>query len=178
MKMNHVIFAALLSLIHFSGQSQIIYEGTHDDNYKTFQLDNGEIFYAVYDKSAQSISIFDLDNSLWKTVSIPLPKGHFLDEIKLISQYVFNADSIVELAYSCVEYNTRYETEGSNGNYVDLQFTLNIISENGEMILKVPDSIDMKIVESKGVKKLLVYKHAEQGFNKSGQVEVYSLPNK
>ncbi len=178
MRIENLILVALFSLIHFSGRSQIIYEGTHDEGFKTFQLDNGEIIYTVYDKSEQSISIYDLDHSNWKTVSIPLPKGHFLDEIKYISQNVFNADSIVELVYSCVEYGTRSEIEGSNTNYVDLRFTLNIINENGEMILKLPDSNDMKIVESNGIKKLLVYKHVGQGFNKSGQVEVYSLPDK
>lgn len=178
MKIENIILVALFSFIYFSGLSQIIYEGTHDDGFKTFQLDNGEIIYTVYDKSEQSISIYELDHSKWKTVSIPLPKGHFLDEIKYISQNVFNADSIVELVYSCVEYDTKHEFEGSNTNYVNLRFTLNIINENGEMILKVPDSNDMKIIESNGIKKLLVFKHVGQGFNKSGQVEVYSLPDK
>ena len=178
MKIDNLILVALFTLIPFSGMSQIIYEGTHDEGFKTFQMDNGEIIYTVYDKFEQSISIYDLDHSKWKTVSIPLPKGHFLDEIKYISQNVFNADSIVELVYSCVEYDTRSEIEGSNTNYADLRFTLNIINENGEMILKVPDSNDMKIVEANGIKKLLVYKHVGLGFNKSGQIDVYSLPDK
>lgn len=177
MKMANLILVALFSLIHISGLSQIIYEGTHDDGYKTFQLDNGEIIYAEYKKSEQSISIYNLDHSKWKTVSIPLPKDHFLDEIKHISLTEFNADTLIELVYSCVEYNSKHELEGSSESYVDLSFTLNIINENGELILKVPDSNDMKIVESNGVKKLLIYKHVGQGFKQSGQIEVYSLPN-
>lgn len=178
MKIEYLILVALLSLIHISSQSQIIYEGTHDENFKTFQLDNGEIIYSVYDKTEQIISLYELNHTKWKTVSIPLPKGHYLDEIKYISQNVFNADSIIELVYSCVEYDTKHEIEGSDSNYVNLLFTLNIINENGEMILKLPDSNDMKIVESNGIKKLLVYKHVGQGFKKSGQIDVYSLPGK
>lgn len=176
MKIKNLILAALVSLIHISGLGQIVFEGKHDDTYKTFQLDNGEIIYTEYSKADQSISVYDLDNSKLKTISIPLPKGHFLDEIKYISQKVFNTDSIIELVYSCVEYDTKYEIEDANSNYVDLRFTLNIINEYGEMILKIPDSNDMKIVESNGIKKLLVYKHPGHGFKESGQVDVYSLP--
>ena len=47
MKIENIILVALFSFIQFSGMSQIIYEGTHDEGFKTFQLDNGEIIGAA-----------------------------------------------------------------------------------------------------------------------------------
>ncbi len=178
MKVKHFILTLLLSIICTLNFGQIIYEGTHDDGFKTFQVDNGDIKYIKYNKSEQTVSVYNLDHSVWKTIRLPLPKEHTLDEIKSISQNVFNSDTLMELAYSCVEYHTTNNLEGANANYVDIQFTLNIINEKGEMILKADDSNDLKIVESNGIRKLLIYKHVGQGFKESGQIEVYSLPSR
>lgn len=176
MKMKNLILLAMFSLIHISGVSQIIYEGTHDDGIKTFQMDNGEIKYTKYSKLDQTVSVYNLDHTIWKKVQLPLPKQHTLDEIKSISQNTFNSDTLMELVYSCVEFDTSSELEDSNSSYVEINFTLNIINENGELILKVPDSNDIKILESNGIRKLLVYKHVGHGFKRTGQIDVYSLP--
>ncbi|RKZ99549.1 MAG: hypothetical protein DRQ42_07510 [Gammaproteobacteria bacterium] len=178
MKDKHFIFMLLLLLTHTLNFGQIIYEGTHDESFKTFQMDNGDIKYTKYNKSEQTVSVYNLDHSIWKTIHLPIPKEHTLDEIKSISQNVFNSDTLMELAYSCVEYHITNNLEGTNGNYVDIQFTLNIINEKGEMILKADNSNDLNIVESNGIRKLLIYKHVGQGFETSGQIEVYSIPEK
>jgi len=176
MNPKNFIFILMFLLINNLSIGQIIYEGTHNDNFKTFQMDNGDIKYTKYDKSEQTVSVYNLDNTKWKSVQLPLPKHHTLDEIKSISMKLFNSDTLMELAYSCVEYQSTQNIEGSNANYLDIRFTLNIINEKGEMILKSENSTDLKIIESHGVKKLLIYKHVGQGFNKSGQIDVYSLP--
>ena len=177
MKSFRFIAVLLLTTLSTLGYSQIVYEGTHGDSFKTFQLDNGEIVYSKYNKAEQTVSVFTLDNSVWKKVQLPLPREHTLDEIKSISQNTFNSDSLVELVYSCVEYETRSELHSADSRYVDIHFTLNIINENGDLILKIPDSNDLKILESNGIRKLLVYKHIGEGFKKTGQIEVYALPN-
>jgi hypothetical protein len=84
----------------------------------------------------------------------------------------------MELVYSCIEYDTTSALEDTDSNYLEIKFTLNIINEKGELILKVPDSNDIRILESNGIRKLLVYKHVGQGFKRTGQIEVYSLPSK
>lgn len=177
MKALHLIFTLLLFTVCSLGYGQIVHEGTHDDSFKTFQMDNGEIRYSIYNKLDQTVSVYNLDHSIWKKVHLPLPKEHTLDEIKNISQNTFNSDTLMELVYSCIEYDTTSELEDTNSNYVEIKFTLNIINENGELILKVPDSNDIRILESNGIRKLLVYKHVGQGFKRTGQIEVYSLPS-
>lgn len=178
MKPIHFILTFLLSTVCSLGFSQIVYEGTHDDGFKTFQMDNGEIKYTKYSKLDQTVSVYNLDHTIWKKVQLPIPKQHTLDDIKSISQNTFNSDTLMELVYSCVEYDTSSELEDAKSNYVEINFTLNIINENGELILKVQDSNDIKILESNGIRKLLVYKHVGQGFKRTGQIEVYSLPSK
>ena len=178
MKALYIKFTLLLFTVCSLGYGQIVHEGTHDDSFKTFQMDNGEIRYSIYNKLDQTVSVYNLDHSIWKKVHLPLPKEHTLDEIKNISQNTFNSDTLMELVYSCLEYDTTSELEDTNSNYVEIKFTLNIINENGELILKVPDSNDIRILESNGIRKLLVYKHVGQGFNRAGQIEVYSLPSK
>ena len=178
MKALYIKFSLLLFTVYSIAYGQIVYEGTHDESFKTFQMDNGEIRYSIYNKLDQTVSVYNLDHSIWKKVHLPLPKEHTLDEIKSISQSTFNSDTLMELVYSCIEFDTMSELEDTNSSYVEISFTLNIINERGELILKVQDSNDIRILDSNGIRKLLVYKHVGQGFNREGQIEVYSLPSK
>ena len=154
--------------------SQLKYEGAVDSRYKTFQLDDGSLKYVKYNKKEEKVQIYKLNDSLWKTIKLPLPNNHLLEEIKHISIKTINDDDHLELIYSCVIYDMENENIVEDGIEI-LQFTLNIINENGEIILKVPNSNEMEIIESNGKKKLLVYKHIGQHFSSKDQTLVYSL---
>lgn len=56
-----------------------------------------------------------------------------------------------------------------------IEFTLNIINEKGEVILKIPNSNEMEIIDSNGQKKLLIYKHYGEHFNAKDETIIYSL---
>ena len=170
----HITFLLLFSSTLFA---QIKYEGTIDARYKTMQLDDGSFKYLKYNKKLQEVIIFNLDNTLWRTVKLPLPKNHYLDEIKLVSLHTFNNDELVELVYSCVEYDSR-NSEDPDDDIVIVNFTLNIINEKGDLILKVPDSNEMEIIPSSNQTKLLIYKHIGQGFDSKDETLIYSLTNK
>lgn len=171
-----IITIGLVFIVSFSF-AQLVQDETVDGKFKTFQLENGEVKYVKYDKKAEIINIYNLDQSLWKSVKLPLPKGHFLDEIKLISTHTFNSDDSVEILYSCVIYDEDYYNAAATLNMGDhIHFTLNIINENGKSLLKVPDSNDYEIIDSNGKKKLFVYKHISSGSRSKEQTLVYSLP--
>lgn len=174
-KISIIIFFLIISSV---GYAQLNYEGVVDSRYKSVQLEDGQFKYLKYNKKSQELLIFNLDNSLWKTVKLPLPKNHILDEIKHISQTTFNKDELVEVVYSCVEYSHNQDYEDPNKPFVDIIFTLNIINEKGEHILKVDDSSEMELIDSDGQEKLLIYKHIGKGFNAHEQTIIYSLPNK
>ncbi len=177
MKPKITIIIILIS-IYASTYSQLILEGSFNDRFKTIQLDNGEIKYLKYDKEEQYIYIHNIDQTVWKKVRIPLPEEHLLDEIKSVTQTTLNKDTLVELIYSCVEYKKNEIGGNAVLGSLEVQFTLNIVNENGEMILKVPDSNEIELVGNNGNRKLLIYKHIGKGMLNRGQTLVYSLPEK
>ncbi len=177
MKTKTVLITGLI-LIAMSSFSQLKQEKILNGKYKTLQLDNGEIKYIKYNKKEKTVFIYNIDNSVWKTIKLPLPKGHLLDEIKMISQTTFNNDKLIEIMYSCVVYDFSQNFEDTDDVTDKISFTLNLINEKGEVLLKVADSNNMEILESNGVKKLFVYKHIGQDFNTQDQTIVYSLPTK
>jgi hypothetical protein len=163
-----MIIILLDVIINITGYSQLIFEGTFNDRFKTIQMDNGE----------QLVYIYNLDHTAWKKVRVPLPEEHLLDEIKSVTQTTFNKDTLVELVYSCVEYQRISSQENSDVKDLKIKFTLNIINKNGEMILKVPDSNDLEIVDKNGKRSLLIYKQMGKGLDNVEQILVYSLPEK
>ena len=171
-----ILIIIIFLIISSFGYAQLNYEGIVDSRYKSVQLEDGQFKYLKYNKKSQELLIYNLDNSLWKTVKLPLPNQHILDEVKHISQTTFNKDDLIEVVYSCVEYSHNSNYEDPNEPFVNIVFTLNIINEKGEHILKVDDSSDMEIIDSNGQKKLLIYKHIGKDFNAHDQTIIYSLP--
>lgn len=176
MKTKSIILIIFL-FITTVGYAQLNYEGTVDSRYKTVQLENGLSKYLKYDRKLQEIHIYNMDNTLWKTVKLPLPKHHILDEVKLVSQNTFNRDELVEIVYSCVVYTSNTDYEDPTQPLVNIDFTLNIINEQGEHLLKIEGSNEMEIIESNGQKKLLIFKHIGKDFQAHDQTIIYSLPS-
>ena len=170
-----IISFGLLFMVS-TGFAQLVQEEVVEGRFRTFQLENGEAKYLKYDKKDEIINIYNLDHTVWKTVKLPLPKGHLLDEIKLISSSTFNKDDLVEVLYSCVVYDIEYFD--SEALYEDeyIHFTLNIINDKGDVLLKEENGNDYEIIESNGMKKLFVYKHLSKGFSSKSRTVVYSIP--
>ena len=59
-----------------------------------------------------------------------------------------------------------------------ITFTLNIINENGNILLKEEDSNNYEFLESNGVKYFYVYKHIGNGFGAERETVIYSIPQK
>jgi hypothetical protein len=175
--MKALIMSIGLLFLASTGYSQMVKDEVIEGRFRTFQLENGEAKYLKYDKKAEIINIYNLDHTVWKTVKLPLPKGHLLDEIKLVSTSTFNTDEAVEILYSCVVYDY---IDIEMGLAVDMDeyfhFTLNLINEKGDLLLKEENSNDYEIIESNGKRKLMIYKHVSEGFTTNSQTVVYSIP--
>ncbi|WP_421917887.1 hypothetical protein [Marinifilum sp.] len=171
-----IVTMIFLLILNIDGISQIKLEGTVNSKYKSIQMDDGTFRYAKYNGEKEAIYIYNLDNTIWRTINLPLPKNHHLDEVKLISQKVFNKDDLVEIVYSCVEHTVPDNYEDPTVDFGQVKFTLNIINEMGESLLRVEDSNEMEIVKSKGGTKLLVYKHIGESFSGEDQTLIYNLP--
>lgn len=169
------IISGLIFFLTINTNAQLKYEGTIDSKYETIQLDDGIFKYLKYNQDEKKVLLYNLDNSLWRTINLPLPSNHFLDEIMNISIHTFNHDDNVELIYSSVVYYISDNLENPDEDFVQEEFTLNIINEMGKSILKVPGSNEMEIIDSEGKKTLLIYKNGDKSYNEKNETIIYSL---
>ncbi len=173
-----IIVLALIFSFSFPGFTQLEFEGVINSKFKTIQLENGEIKYYNFSTKTQEINFYNIDNSLWKTIKIPLENNHFFEEIIMISQNIINPDQEIEIVYTCLKYNFDPNEEDPESENNAVQFTLNIINESGQKLLSVPNSHEMKLTSEKGKNKLLIFKNVGKGFQNDSEILVYALPNK
>ena len=176
MKTKSLLAIVVFTLVNICLYGQIEYEGTYDKGIQAFQLDNGDIKYAKYHKADKSVTVYNIDHSELATILLPIPARHSFDELKSITVNTFNADNQIELAYTCVKYSYNNDIEVSTHN-VDAHYSMFVISENGEMVFEVENSNKMKIVDSEGTRRLMVYKQIGHGTNKKEKIDVYALPD-
>ncbi len=172
LKIQFFIGLLLVSVVAFG---QLQFKGRIDSKEKIFQLDDGSLKYIKYDRKSDKVSIFNIDNTIWRIVKIPLPKYHILDEIKHISINTINDDDLVEVIYSCVIYDLMNDENIMEDGPSLFEFTINIINERSEMILKVPNSNEIELFETGEKKTLLIYRHLGKGFGGVDEKLVYSL---
>ncbi|RCW39076.1 MULTISPECIES: hypothetical protein [Marinilabiliaceae] len=169
-------FILLLAIISSTDVfSQIKYKNTLSEIYETFQMEDGAIKYVRYNKPGKKILIYDLDQTLWREVSLPLPKGHTLEEIKHVSVDKFNNDTLVEVIYSCVHYSNLDSFEDPEKLSNSATYTLNIVNETGESLLKVPNSNSLKIFETQKDKNMLIFRHSQDGFIGKDETLIFSF---
>jgi len=157
--------------------SQIEYEGTLNSMVKTIQLNDGVIRYYTVDSKKNVLTIFNLDKSVWKSIGLTVPKGEIIDEIKLISQDVFNDNPQVEIAYTTVWYDLNDDRyEAGDGEIAPPNYNFFLIDETGNKLLEVDGGNEFKIMESKGKRKLLVFKDDDAAdFRSNGHTDVFAL---
>lgn len=174
MKLKSLLLLIALASFQISGLAQVAFEGSKVKNMASFKLDNGEVKYASYQKADFTLELYNADHSLWKSVSLHIPRHQYFDQLNSISLNVFNTDDNLELAYTCVEYLSNNETEVTT-NHVDIRPTLFIINEEGSLILEAENSNHMEVVDNNGTRKLWVYKRGGQ--DQKEKVDIYSLPD-
>lgn len=176
MKLKNLLLISTLGLLNISLAAQLEYQTTHNNDLKSFIMDNGEMKYASYHKADETMVLYNSDHSEWKSVKLNIPRNHYFDELKLLSAFVFNTDEQIELAYTCKEYISNNDTE-STTEYVEVEHSLYIINEEGNLILEAENSNHMEIVDNSGSRKLWLYKQAGADNSKKVYVDVYTLPD-
>ena len=88
-----------------------------------------------------------------------MPKFHLLDEVKHISTGVLNNDEKLEIIYSCLEYITPDEYDDVSFEHEFIDYTLNIINEDGQILLICKGSKDFKLINTQSSRKLLIYQN-------------------
>src|ERR1039457_4149631 len=90
--------------ISISSYGQITLEHTYPpSNYIQVSVVNLSISgykYVTYSSNRDTVKLYDLTHSLWKSIAIPIPIGQSIGlEVSYISETLFNSDNLVEFLY-------------------------------------------------------------------------------
>lgn len=154
---------------------QLTYEGKYDTNLKSIQMEDGSVKYLRLDTKSDKLLIFNIDHTLWKEIKLFIPKDHFIDEVKLISQIIFDKDDQYEVLYTCYTFENKPGLESPESINSKHLFTLKIVNESGIELLKVENASDYKLLQLNGINKLLIFISDKGGFRTNNYTEVYSL---
>ncbi|MBS2212657.1 hypothetical protein KEM09_14660 [Carboxylicivirga mesophila] len=174
MKLTIMVFG-LIQVLMIESYGQLKYEGTIDSDYKTVTLEDGSVKYVIYNKREQTVNLHNVDKTLWKSINLSLPRHHFLDEIKHISLHTLNKDDLLEIIYSCTVLASHDDIDTPEDEFRKIDSTINVINEQGAVLLKVPNSNDIKLIDTGGKKKLLVYRHSSERIGHGDETLVYSF---
>lgn len=169
-----MLFVQLLLFTITIGYAQILHEGELDGNLKLLQFCDGSVKFYKVDSHEKSLLIFNMNNSLWRSIDLPIVKNHLIDEIKFIIGTSQEDETYFNILFTSYSPNS-YSTEEVSDLFSTQGFLLNVIDDNGNVILKIPEAIDYEILAVNGKNKLLVYNIVRKGHETKSQLDVYGF---
>lgn len=173
--MVRLILIIAITISYTQSFPQLTYEGKFDTNLKSIQLENGSVKYLNFDSKIEKLLILNIDHSLWKEIDLTIPEGHYLDEIKLISQRIFDKDDQYEVLYTCYKFENSPGLESPEEMNSKYLFTMMIVNESGKELLNIKNAMDYKILQVNRINKLLIFVSDKGGFSTNNFTEVYSI---
>ena len=109
---------------------QITLQKTYNYSTAVVKLETLGYKYYLMDVPASQVRIYNMDHSLFKTISCSVPNGYYLADIKYVSESLFNSDSQIELAY------TYYKYVSTSTSYYYI-YGAKVINESGSNLLNI-----------------------------------------
>ena len=170
MKIKYVIALFLLAA-GFSARAQLTLEHVYDHSLTSTKINGTEYAYYLMDVARSECRIYRTDHTLWKTIPISLPADYYLQDIKFVTENLFNADASVELWYSA--YN--WVPVGDTGYY---RYVSKVVNEQGTVLADIPNGLYAYIVPAGDeVYKLTVYSYYNSFWPGSVRTSVFALPS-
>ena len=144
--MKNIILIIAAVIISTTSYSQINLTNTLSAGKNITEISDGNYKYYTVNEKSKLLTIYNLDNSVFKTVKLTIPEDAFLDEILNISSNKINKNSDIEIAYS-VYYETYLDVFEDVESIVYEHTDLIIIDENGKELLKVKEGKSIKFTE-------------------------------
>lgn len=150
--------------------AQPVFEKKYNESANIILLESiGEVYYSM-DVINKQCNIYNMDHSLYKSISIPTLPDYYLSNVQYVSEKLFNDDNLVELVYS---YTKFVPTETS---YYYTYETI-LINENGTILLTIPGAGHSDVIETPDHgKKFLLYEYDYSLIPYRTYTHVYSLP--
>ena len=165
--MKKFIPILILSFAYFFTNAQISMEHSFPYSTTITKTTNSGYKYFAMDVVNNQCLIYDTDYSLWKTINLQIPAGHYLYDVKYVSDNLFDTDAGIELYYTYYFYDTTafYYTYYSK-----------IINEDGSVILDLPGCYYSEIIKGATGYILLAYIWDFSVYPSTLNTVVYSLP--
>jgi hypothetical protein len=167
MKKTLITLVAFLITLNFA-TAQITLEADYEHSGAFTQLSNSGWKFFLMDVTANQCRIYNTDNSLWKTINLSVPTGHYLYDVKYVSENLFTNDNSLSLLYIYYFYDEVYQY---------YTYTLKIIKEDGT-VLKTVENAQYAFANNIGEAgtKLTVYAYDYSFYPYSILTLVYDLP--
>ncbi len=167
--MKALLISSILSFNLLLAFPQITLENSYSYSASVSEVNNDEYVYFLMDVPQKQCRIYNTSHVLQKTISLAVPDGYYLSDIKFVTKNLFNTDDLIELLYMYQKYIT---TEV--GYYY--QYGLGVVNENGSSLLTLADGGWAEVSHVSDDNKLLIYTYI---YNPLGYYDVttrvYSL---
>ena len=166
--MKKLFITLLLSMALAIGFSQITPDFSYNYSGTFAKLSSSGNKFYLMDVGLSQCRIYNMNNTLWKTINLSVPSGNYLYDIKYLSEGLFTSDNSLSMAY------VYYAYDATNAYYT---FHDSIIRENGTELLSIPGCQYMEVInmENDGLK-LVAYCYDYSVSPYTIQTKVYSLP--
>jgi len=108
--------------------AQITAEQNYSGTLYNVKLNNGDIKNLLINYTANTLSLYNIDHSLYKTITVPVPSGYSIYYVNIVADKLFNFDADIETAIT-------FSKSDSTGTY----YIGRVIEENGTILLDVAD---------------------------------------
>ncbi|MDA3853620.1 MAG: T9SS type A sorting domain-containing protein [Bacteroidales bacterium] len=123
----------LLLVLSLSAQATITPEKTYNYICSSTMLNETDYKLFAMDATLNKCRIYNTDHSVYKTISLSIPTGMYLYDIRFVTENLFDLDAGIELLYVYYEYVVTDATAGTG--YYD--YYTRVINEDGTEILSV-----------------------------------------
>lgn len=133
-----------------------------DSESNRIKLEYSGIKYYTFNAVNGIVTIYNIDYSFWKSITLTKPEGYSFSGISFLSENQINDDNLIEVGYG-------YYINGQNSARQS-----KIINENGITLLTVDNAQNITISNVEGLfNKLMAYTSSTN----SGETQIFSCPS-
>ncbi len=133
-----------------------------DSETNRIKLENSGIKYYTFNSENGNVTLYNIDYSFWKSITLNKPEGYSFSGISFLSENQINDDNLIEVGYG-------YYINGQNSTSQS-----KIINENGITLLTVDNARNITLSNVDGLSnKLMAYTNSTN----SGETKIFSCPS-
>lgn len=162
-----LIIGLLFSIIMLDAQINLEKSFTSIGYYTTYFFTDAGIQYYGYNTSNNTMTIYNTDYSIYKTITIEPEEGYGFYNIYCVSTKLFNSDELIEFIFT-----TQNDTSIS-------EHSMKLLNENNEELMDFGDASYARTITNNNITKLIII--SKNTYDKDYDaikaiVEVYSVP--